>query len=60
MSLQNDVAASDYFVCLVFTILKCSELSEKSTDALNLAEALYKDAFDYAKNNNRVSRTILW
>uniref|UniRef100_U5EZK0 Putative ran gtpase-activating protein n=1 Tax=Corethrella appendiculata TaxID=1370023 RepID=U5EZK0_9DIPT len=44
----------DYLVYLVFTILKCSELSEKSKEALELSEALFNDAFEYAKNNNRV------
>jgi hypothetical protein len=41
-------------VHLVFTILKCASVSDNSKDALNLSEALFKDAVEYAKNNNRV------
>lgn len=33
---------------LVFTILKCGELSEKSPDALGVTEELFKDVFTYA------------
>uniref|UniRef100_A0AAG5DA32 Ran-GTPase activating protein 1 C-terminal domain-containing protein n=1 Tax=Anopheles atroparvus TaxID=41427 RepID=A0AAG5DA32_ANOAO len=48
------IPKADYLVHLAFTILKCSELSERHPDALNVAVALYKDAFDFAKANNRL------
>ncbi|CAO1332234.1 unnamed protein product [Diamesa serratosioi] len=44
----------DYLIYLVFTILKCSSVSENSKDALTLSQELFKDAFEYAKNNNRM------
>lgn len=44
----------DYLVYLAFTILKLSEISEKSKEALEVSEALFVDAYDYAKTNNRL------
>lgn len=44
----------DYLVYLAFTILKLSEISEKSPEALQVSEALFSDAYNYAKNNNRL------
>lgn len=44
-----------YLAYLVFTILKCAELSEKSSEALAVAEQLFKDVFDFAKQNNRLT-----
>jgi len=43
-----------YLAYLVFTILKCAELSEKSTEALMVAEELFKDVFEYAQKSNRL------
>ncbi|XP_055637482.1 ran GTPase-activating protein [Toxorhynchites rutilus septentrionalis] len=50
----KSLPSEDYLVYLAFTILKISEISEKSNEALSLSEALLVDAFDYAKNNNRL------
>nr|XP_019544873.2 ran GTPase-activating protein [Aedes albopictus] len=44
----------DYLVYLAFTILKLSEISEKSQEALEVSEALFADAYEYAKANNRL------
>ncbi|XP_055543929.1 ran GTPase-activating protein [Wyeomyia smithii] len=48
------IPSEDYLVHLAFTILKLSEISEKSEEALEVSEALLTDAYDYAKNNNRL------
>ncbi|XP_001658696.2 ran GTPase-activating protein [Aedes aegypti] len=44
----------DYLVYVAFTILKLSEISEKSKEALEVSEALFADAYEYAKANNRL------
>ncbi|XP_062548834.1 ran GTPase-activating protein-like [Armigeres subalbatus] len=44
----------DYLVYLAFTILKLSEISEKSKEALEVSESLFADAYEYAKSNNRL------
>lgn len=48
------LTGEDYFVYLAFTILKLSEISEKNTDALKVTEALFSDAYGFAKENNRL------
>ncbi|XP_058119645.1 ran GTPase-activating protein [Anopheles ziemanni] len=48
------IPKADYLVHVAFTILKCSEISERQPEALNVACALYKDAFEFAKANNRL------
>ncbi|XP_058453252.1 ran GTPase-activating protein [Malaya genurostris] len=50
----KSVASDDYLDHLVFTILKLAEISESSGEALEVSEALIADAYDYAKNNNRL------
>jgi Ran GTPase-activating protein 1 len=45
----------DFLTHLVFTILKLSSISEQSKEAQKLALELLKEAFDYAKNKDRVS-----
>lgn len=44
----------DYLTHLVFTILKLSSISEKSPEAKIVARELFKEAFEYGKNNDRV------
>ncbi|XP_053674991.1 ran GTPase-activating protein [Anopheles nili] len=50
----NAIPKDDYLVHVAFTILKCSDLSEQQPEALNVALALYKDAFAFAKANKRL------
>lgn len=45
----------DYLTHLVYTILKLSSISEQSKDALDIALNLFKEAFEYAKDKDRVS-----
>lgn len=45
----------DYLTHLVFTILKLSSISEQSKEAQQVALDLFKEAFEYAKNKDRVS-----
>lgn len=47
---------NDYLTALVFTTLKCAALANESKEALDIAVALYKDAFDYAVSTRQVSR----
>ncbi|XP_059614438.1 ran GTPase-activating protein [Phlebotomus argentipes] len=44
-----------YLVYLVFTILKCSDLSLQSKEALAVSDALFADAFQYAQDNSQVN-----
>lgn len=48
------LSGEDYFVYLAFTILKLSEISEKNSEALKVTEALFSDAYAFAKENNRL------
>lgn len=48
------IPQESYLAYLVFTILKCSELSQKSNEALNVSEELFKDAFAVAQQQNRL------
>ncbi|XP_058824611.1 ran GTPase-activating protein [Topomyia yanbarensis] len=50
----KSVPSDDYLTHLAFTILKLSEISEHNSEALEVSEALIADAYDYAKNNNRL------
>uniref|UniRef100_A0A182R303 Uncharacterized protein n=1 Tax=Anopheles funestus TaxID=62324 RepID=A0A182R303_ANOFN len=50
----NGIPKDDYLVHTAFTIIKCSELCESQPDALDVALALYKDAFEFAKTNKRL------
>ncbi|XP_053695339.1 ran GTPase-activating protein [Sabethes cyaneus] len=50
----SSIPSEDYLIHLAFTILKLSEISEKSSEALEVSEALLTDAYDYARNNNRL------
>ncbi|XP_052892298.1 ran GTPase-activating protein [Anopheles moucheti] len=50
----NAVPKDDYLVHTAFTIIKCSELCESQPEALDVALALYKDAFEFAKTNKRL------
>lgn len=44
----------DYLTHLVYAILKLSSISDQSSDAKQLALDLFKEAFEYAKSNDRV------
>uniref|UniRef100_A0A182MYY9 Uncharacterized protein n=1 Tax=Anopheles dirus TaxID=7168 RepID=A0A182MYY9_9DIPT len=48
------IAKEDYLVHAAFTILKCSDLCERQPEALDVALALYKDAFEFASANKRL------
>ncbi|XP_001689011.2 ran GTPase-activating protein [Anopheles gambiae] len=48
------IPQEDYLVHTAFTILKCSDLCESQPDALAVALALYKDAFEFARANRRL------
>ncbi|XP_050077371.1 ran GTPase-activating protein [Anopheles maculipalpis] len=50
----NALSKDDYLVHTAFTIVKCSELCESQPAALDVALALYKDAFEFAKANKRL------
>ncbi|ETN60475.1 ran gtpase-activating protein [Anopheles darlingi] len=47
---------NDYLTHVAFTILKCSELAEQHPKALAVAIALYHDAFDYARANQKMTK----
>lgn len=47
----------EYLTHLVFTILKLSSIGGQSAEAKNIAQQLFKDAFEYGKNKDRVSLT---
>lgn len=44
-----------YLTHLVFTILKLSSISEQSKEAKEIAQKLFKEAFSYGKDKDRVS-----
>uniref|UniRef100_A0A182JSD5 Uncharacterized protein n=1 Tax=Anopheles christyi TaxID=43041 RepID=A0A182JSD5_9DIPT len=48
------IPQEDYLVHTAFTILKCSDLCESQPEALDVALALYKDAFEFARTNKRL------
>uniref|UniRef100_A0A182QN01 Uncharacterized protein n=1 Tax=Anopheles farauti TaxID=69004 RepID=A0A182QN01_9DIPT len=50
----STIAKEDYLVHAAFTILKCSDLCESQPEALDVALALYKDAFEFASTNRRL------
>ena len=52
----SNAPEDDYLTHLVFTILKLSSISEQSKEAQQIALDLFKEAFEYAKNKDRVSR----
>lgn len=51
----SNAPESDYLTHLVFTILKLSSISGHSKDAHQITVELFKEAFEYAKNKDRVS-----
>lgn len=48
------VPEEDYLIYLVFAILKCSAISLECKDALEVAQSLYKDCYEYALKTNQV------
>ncbi|XP_035907173.1 ran GTPase-activating protein [Anopheles stephensi] len=50
----NAIPKDDYLVHTAFTIVKCSELCDSQPEALDVALALYKDAFEFAQANKRL------
>lgn len=48
----------EYLSHLVFVILKLAALSDQSSDAATLTARLFEEAFEYGKNNDRVSFII--
>lgn len=44
----------DYLTHLVFTILKLSSIGGQSQEAKNIAQQLFKEAFEYGKSMDRV------
>lgn len=53
--LLSTAPENDYLTHLVFTILKLSSISEQSPEAKSVAQELFKEAFEYGKNKDRVS-----
>lgn len=45
----------DYLTHLVFTTLKLSSIGGQSPEAKTIAQQLFKEAFEYGKNKDRVS-----
>lgn len=50
----SNASDEDYLTHLVFTILKLSSIADQSTEALTSAQELFRDAFNYAKDKDRV------
>lgn len=50
------IPEEEYLTFLVFTVLKCSALSQKSKEANRVADALFLDAFQFAKNNKQMTK----
>lgn len=48
------VPEENYLIYLVFTILKCAELSLKTDEALTIAKELFKDVIEFARKNNQL------
>lgn len=53
--LLSNAPEDEYLRHLVFTILKLSSISEQSQEAKTIAQELFKEAFEYGKNKDRVS-----
>lgn len=53
--LLSSAPEDDYLRHLVFTILKLSSISEQSPEAKTIAQELFKEAFEYGKNKDRVN-----
>lgn len=47
----------EFLTHLCFIILKTASISEQSQEAKDLTQSLYKEAFEYGKNNDRVNFT---
>lgn len=56
--LLSGAPEDDYLKHLVFTILKLSSIGEESPEAKKIAQELFKEAFEYGKNKDRVSCMI--
>ena len=54
----SNAPEDDYLTHLVFTILKLSSISEQSKEAHQITLELFKEAFEYAKTKDRVSKNI--
>ncbi|CRK91287.1 CLUMA_CG004965, isoform A [Clunio marinus] len=52
--LSNASVGDDYLTHLVFAILKLSSIGEESEEAKTIAQELYKEAFEYGKNKDRI------
>ncbi|XP_037052320.1 ran GTPase-activating protein [Bradysia coprophila] len=52
----HSIPKEDYLVYMVFSILKCSTISKESNDALEVAQVLYKECFEYAEKTNQLKR----
>lgn len=51
----------DYLTYVVFSILKLSSIGGQSQEAKNIAQELFKEAFEYGKSKDRVScRVEIW
>lgn len=51
----SSMPEEDYLTYLVFGILKLSSIGGQSQEAKNIAQELYKEAFEYGKSKDRVS-----
>lgn len=55
--LLSGAPEDEYLKHLVFTILKLSSIAEQSPEAKSIAQDLFKEAFEYGKDKDRVSFT---
>jgi hypothetical protein len=52
--LISSASEEDYLTHLVFAILKLSSIAGQSVEAKTISQQLFKEAFEYGKNKNRV------
>jgi hypothetical protein len=53
--LLSSAPEDDYLTHLVFTILKLSSIGGQSQEAKTIVQELFKEAFEYGKDKDRVS-----
>lgn len=58
--LLSGAPEDEYLTHLVFTILKLSSIRDQSQEAKDLAQQLFKEVFEYGKNKDRVSWSLIW
>lgn len=51
----SNAPEDDYLTHLVFAILKLSSIGDQSEEAYLVAQQLFKEAFEFGKNKDKVS-----